>query len=101
MDIYSRKIVGWEIYKNESLELAVEVLRKAKLSESVSTEQELVLHSDNGSPMKGATKLATMQKLGVVPSFGRPSVSNDDTYSEALFKTLKYVPSYQLNCLQR
>jgi putative transposase len=56
--------------------------------------QPLVLHSDNGSPMKGATLLATLQKLGVVPSFSRPSVSNDNPYSEALFRTLKYVPSY-------
>jgi putative transposase len=54
----------------------------------------LVLHSDNGAPMKGATLLATLQKLGVVPSFSRPSVSNDNPYSEALFRTLKYVPSY-------
>ena len=44
--------------------------------------------------MKGATMLATMQKLGVVPSFSRPSVSNDNPYSEALFKTLKYTPAY-------
>ena len=94
MDIYSRKIVGWEIHENESSELAAEVLRRSKLSESVRAEQELVLHSDNGSPMRGATMLATMQKLGVVPSFSRPSVSNDNAYSEALFKTLKYVPSY-------
>jgi putative transposase len=56
--------------------------------------QILTLHSDNGSPMKGSTMLATMQALGVVPSFSRPSVSNDNPYSEALFRTLKYVPSY-------
>ena len=54
----------------------------------------LTLHSDNGGPMKGSTMLATMQTLGVVPSFSRPSVSNDNPYSEALFRTLKYVPSY-------
>lgn len=44
--------------------------------------------------MKGATMLATMQKLGVVPSFSRPSVSNDNSFSESLFKTLKYCPIY-------
>jgi transposase InsO family protein len=94
MDIYSRKVVGWEIYGNESSEQAAEVLRKARLSESIAPQSELVLHSDNGSPMKGATMLATMHKLGVVPSFSRPSVSNDNAYSESLFKTLKYAPSY-------
>ncbi len=92
MDIYSRKIVGWEVYENESSEQAAEVLRKTRLNEAVSFKQEVVLHSDNGSPMKGAT----MQKLGIVPSFSRPSVSNDNPFSESLFKTLKYVPSYPL-----
>ena len=55
---------------------------------------QVVLHSDNGSPMKGATVLATLQRLGVVPSFSRPSVSNDNPYSASLFKTLKYRPRY-------
>ena len=58
------------------------------------TEDGLVLHSDNGSPMKGATMLATLQRLGVVPSFSRPSVSNDNSYSESLFGTMKYAPTY-------
>lgn len=94
MDIYSRKIVGWEVHANESAEQAAEVLRKARFAETLPLNHELVLHSDNGSPMKGATMLATMQKMGVVPSFSRPSVSNDNPFSEALFKTLKYVPAY-------
>lgn len=94
MDIYSRKIVGWEVYTNESAEQAADVLRKARFAETLPLNYELVLHSDNGSPMKGATMLATMQKMGVVPSFSRPSVSNDNPFSEALFKTLKYVPAY-------
>ena len=94
MDIYSRKIVGWEVYENESSEQAADVLRKTRLAEAISSQQKVVLHSDNGSPMKGATMLATMQKLGIVPSFSRPSVSNDNPYSESLFKTLKYTPLY-------
>jgi transposase InsO family protein len=94
MDIYSRKIVGWEVFASESAEQAAQVLRKARMSEAMAPNQEVILHADNGSPMKGATMLATMQKLGIVPSFSRPSVSNDNAYSEALFKTLKYVPSY-------
>jgi putative transposase len=93
MDIYSRKIVGWEVFESECAEQASSVLQKAYLREGISG-QELVLHSDNGSPMKGATMLATLQKLGVLPSFSRPSVSNDNPYSEALFKTLKYRPAY-------
>lgn len=94
MDIYSRKIVGWEVYENESSEQAADVLRKTRFSEVLSINHQVVLHSDNGSPMKGATMLATMQKLGIMPSFSRPSVSNDNPFSESLFKTLKYVPAY-------
>lgn len=94
MDIYSRKVVGWEVYVNESSEQAADVLRKARFAEALPLNHELVLHSDNGSPMKGATMLATMHKMGVIPSFSRPAVSNDNPFSEALFKTLKYVPAY-------
>ena len=92
-DIYSRKITGWEIHENETSAHASLLIRKACLSEGI-TESGLVLHSDNGSPMKGATMLATLQKLGVVPSFSRPSVSDDNPYSESLFRTLKYTPAY-------
>ncbi|MDQ7073592.1 MAG: IS3 family transposase [Gammaproteobacteria bacterium] len=92
-DIFSRKIVGWEIHEEESAAHASQLIQKACLSEG--THQDgLVLHSDNGSPMKGATMLATLQKLGVIPSFSRPSVSDDNPYSESLFRTLKYTPSY-------
>ena len=93
LDIYSRKIVGWEVYANESAEHAATVFRKTHMREGVGAES-LVLHSDNGSPMKGATMLATLQQLGVTPSFSRPSVSNDNPYSEAIFKTLKYHPGF-------
>jgi len=93
MDIFSRKIVGWEVYDKQSDKFASVVARKAYLSENISGK-DLVLHSDNGSPMKGATMLATLQKLGIAASFSRPSVSNDNPYSEALFKTLKYKPGY-------
>ncbi len=93
MDIYSRKIVGWEVYESESSDYASKVLRKAYLREGVAGD-DLILHSDNGSPMKGATMLATLQRLGVMPSFSRPSVSDDNPYSESLFKTLKYHPGF-------
>ena len=94
MDIYSRKIVGREIYATESAEQAAEVLRKARFVETLPLNHDLVLHSDNGSPMKGAAMFATMQKMGIVPFFSRPSVNNDNPYSESLFKTLKYIPAY-------
>lgn len=93
MDIYSRKIVGWEVHESETAAHAAVLIRRACLAEGVS-EKGLVLHADNGSPMKGATLLATLQKLGVVPSFSRPSVSDDNPYSESLFRTLKYTPAY-------
>lgn len=54
----------------------------------------LVLHSDNGAPMRSSTLISTLQWLGVVPSFSRPHVSDDNPYSEALFRTLKYTPAY-------
>ncbi len=93
MDVFSRKILGWEVYASESTDQAAEVFRKTYLRAGIAGEV-LVLHSDNGSPMKGATMLATLQRLGVMPSFSRPSVSNDNPYSESLFKTLKYHPGF-------
>jgi transposase InsO family protein len=93
MDVFSRKIVGWEVYETESASQASTLFRKTYLREGIAG-RDLVLHSDNGSPMKGATMLATLQRLGVMPSFSRPSVSDDNPYSESLFKTLKYHPGY-------
>jgi len=92
-DIYSRKIVGWEVHEQESAAHAGQLIRKTCLAEGIQPDQ-VVLHSDNGSPMKGATMLATLQQLGVVPSFSRPSVSDDNPYSESLFRTMKYTPSF-------
>ena len=93
MDIFSRKIVGWQVYETESSELASEVMHDICCRKNIPPNQ-VVLHSDNGSPMKGASMLATLQALGVMPSFSRPAVSNDNPYSESLFKTLKYRPTY-------
>ena len=93
MDVYSRKIVGWQIYEEESSALAADLMADICQREGIVRDQ-VVLHSDNGSPMKGATLLATLQQLGVIPSFSRPSVSNDNPYSESLFRTLKYRPDY-------
>jgi putative transposase len=92
-DIFSRKIVGWEVHEDEKSVHASVLIRKTCLAEGI-REAGLVLHSDNGGPMKGATMLATLQRLGVVPSFSRPAVSDDNPYSESLFRTLKYTPAY-------
>lgn len=95
LDLYSRKIVGWEIWPEESAENASILVKKAVLSEGCSNKkQPLVLHSDNGSPMKGASLLETLYKLGVVSSKSRPRVSNDNAYAEAIFRTVKYRPDY-------
>ncbi len=93
MDIYSRKIVGWQVYENESSAQAADLMKDICQREGIERNQ-VTLHSDNGSPMKGATMLATLQELGIIPSFSRPSVSNDNPYSESLFRTLKYRPHY-------
>lgn len=96
LDVYSRKVVGWQIYDREDAEHAADVLEATCLEEGIK-KGEVILHSDNGSPMKGATMLATLQRLGVIPSFSRPGVSNDNPYSESFFRTLKYAPKYPEN----
>lgn len=93
VDIWSRKIVGFAVHDRESSELAAELIEEVCIRHEIGSE-ELVLHSDNGGPMKGSTMLATLQRLGVVPSFSRPSVSDDNPYSESLFRTMKYRPEY-------
>lgn len=93
MDVFSRMIVGSEVYLCESAEYASALIADTTRRHDVK-EDQLTLHSDNGGPMKGATMLATLQHLGVVPSFSRPKVSDDNPFSESLFKTLKYRPSY-------
>lgn len=93
MDVYSRKIVGYAVHDEQSSELASDLIDSICLADGLDRKQ-LTLHSDNGGPMKGATMLATLQRLGVMPSFSRPSVSNDNPFSEALFKTMKYCPKY-------
>tara|TARA_R110002167_G_C12637626_1_gene648098 strand:+ start:569 stop:1624 length:1056 start_codon:yes stop_codon:yes gene_type:complete len=94
-DIYSRKIVGWEIHDSERGEYAATLMQRTVMAEQC-FRQPLVLHSDNGAPMKSATLLAKLDELGVTPSRSRPRVSNDNPYSESLFRTLKYRPTWPL-----
>ncbi|WP_458070055.1 IS3 family transposase [Rhodanobacter sp. BL-MT-08] len=90
-DIHSRLLVANEVHEAESSDHASDLIRKACLRERI-VGRPLVLHSDNGSAMKGAVMLATLHELGVASSFSRPRVSNDNAYAEALFRTAKYCP---------
>ena len=89
VDIYSRKIVGWWVAAEESMDIAADLIERATREQHVPSDT-LVLHADNGGPMKGSTMLATLHRLGVLASFSRPRVSDDNPYAEALFRTLKY-----------
>lgn len=93
MDVWSRRIVGWEVHDEESAERAALLIQRICAERGVDPTG-LVLHSDNGKPMRGNTMIATLQWLGIVPSFSRPHVCNDNPYSEALFRTLKHTPAY-------
>ena len=93
LDLYSRKVVGWEVQERESSDLAAQLLRKTCLRERIAGAP-LVLHSDNGSPMKGASLVETLYRLGVMRSHSRPQVSNDNAYAESIFRTFKYRPGY-------
>lgn len=98
LDIYSRNIVGWEVWVEETAENASQLIRRAVLAQNITMrDTPLVLHSDNGSPMKGSTMLETLYQLGITPSRSRPRVSNDNPYSESVFRTCKYCSSYPSN----
>ncbi|GGX88799.1 transposase [Litchfieldella qijiaojingensis] len=96
LDIYSRKLVGWEVFLAESALNSRTVIERAVLAEQV-IDKPLVLHADNGSPFKGATLLEKLRELNIESSFSRPRVSNDNAFSEALFRTCKYVPNYPVD----
>ena len=95
VDIYSRCIVGWEVHEEETGECARELITKAYIKQALwRSDSPLILHSDNGSPMKASTFRATLERLGISNSYSRPRTSDDNAYSEALFRTLKYRPEY-------
>ncbi|MBB1488614.1 IS3 family transposase, partial [Oceanospirillum sp. D5] len=93
IDIYSRKLVGWEVYDAEQADYACELLERTVLREGCWSEP-VVLHSDNGSVMKASTFRVKLEALGLKTSYSRPRVSNDNAYSESLFRTLKYCPQW-------
>lgn len=91
VDIFSRKVIAAEVFDSESGEYAADLLQRAVWNEKCSS-RNIVLHSDNGGPMRSYTLLAKMYALGVLSSYSRPRVSNDNPYSESLFRTVKYCP---------
>jgi putative transposase len=93
LDLYSRKIVGWEVHAEENSTHSSALVQRAVLAAGC-LGKPLVLHADNGSPQKGSTLMATLERLGVTPSHSRPHVSDDNAYAETLFRTLKYRPAY-------
>ena len=93
LDVYSRKIIAHEVHAEESGQRAAELIERAVLREGVSG-RALTIHQDNGSVMKASTFLAKLQQLGIMPSYSRPSVSDDNAYAESLFRTCKYRADY-------
>ena len=95
LDVYSRKIVGFEVHETDSSDHAVDLLRRTALSEGLHTlARKPVLHGDNGATMKATTVLAMLHWLGIKPSYSRPRVSDDNAFIEAPFRTAKYRPQF-------
>ena len=93
MDIFSRYIVGWMVADRESSALAGRLIQQSCLKHGVQP-QVLTLHSDRGAPMTSQCTAQLLADLGVTRSLSRPQVSDDNPFSEAQFKTLKYHPSF-------
>lgn len=93
LDVWSRKVVSWEVNEAESSEHAAAMIKRTYEAGKIDPAG-LVLHSDNGGPMKGTTMLAMLESLGIAASFSRPGVSDDNPFPEAIFRTLKYRPEY-------
>jgi putative transposase len=94
-DLYSRKIVGWEIHDADDADHAVSLLKRTALAEGIhAMTDKPVLHGDNGSTLKATTVLAMLHWLGIKPSYSRPRVSDDNAFVESLFKTAKYRPEF-------
>jgi putative transposase len=95
LDLYSRKIVGFEVHDTDSADHAAHLARRTALAEGVhAMPVKPVLHGDNGATLKGTTVLAMLHWLGIEPSYSRPRVSDDNPYAEALFRTAKYRPEF-------
>lgn len=93
IDIFSRYVVGWMVAHRESGTLAKRLIVETCRKQQISKEQ-LTLHADRGSSMKSKLVAHLLADLGVTKTHSRPHVSNDNPYSEAQFKTLKYSPGF-------
>jgi transposase InsO family protein len=95
LDLYSRKVVGWEVHETDDSDHAAHLVRRTALAEGIAMlTSKPVLHGDNGSTLKATTVLAMLNWLGVKPSYSRPRVSDDNAYAESLFRTAKYRPEF-------
>ncbi|MCM3885203.1 IS3 family transposase [Frankia sp. R82] len=93
LDVYSRYVVGWMVAERESAALAEDLITATCAKQQVSPER-LTIHADRGTSMTSKSVALLLADLGVTRSHSRPRVSNDNPYSEAQFKTLKYRPGY-------
>ena len=93
MDVYSRYVVGWMVAYRESSELAMILIEQTCIRQGIKKDQ-LTIHADRGSSMKSNAVGQLLADLGVTKTHSRPHVSNDNPYSESLFKTLKYRPNF-------
>jgi transposase InsO family protein len=93
LDIFSRYVVGWMIAEVESSDLAKQLIAETARKQGIQPDQ-LTLHADNGSPMKGKPLSQLLVDLGITRSHSRPHTSDDNPFSEAQFKTMKYRPDY-------
>jgi putative transposase len=95
LDLYSRKIVGFEVHDTDSADHAAHLVRRTALAEGIHAMPiRPVLHGDNGATLKATTVLAMLHWLGIKPSYSRPRVSDDNAFAEALFRTVKYRPEF-------
>lgn len=95
LDLYSRKIVGWEVHDSDDSVHAAQLVRRTALAEGIAAKpRRPVLHGDNGATLKATTVLAMLYWLGVKPSYSRPRVSDDNAFVESLFRTAKYRPEF-------
>ena len=98
LDLYSRKIVGWEVHDSDDSAHAAHLVRRTALAEGIAAmATKPVLHGDNGATLKATTVLAMLHWLGVKPSYSRPRVSDDNAFAESLFRTAKYRPEFPAN----
>lgn len=97
LDVFSRSVVGWLIAEGESAALAGELIEATCRKEGIEPEQ-LTVHADRGSSMTSKLVAQLLADLGVTKSHSRPYVSNDNPFSEAQFKTLKYRPTFPDRC---